>query len=70
MLKEVEQDIDGETAEEVDAVGAQEGRVKGVVRHLVAGPGKRAAESTQRNSRGLGQTAGSSRHSKRVEGGT
>lgn len=27
MLEEVEQDIDGETAEEVDAVGAQEGRI-------------------------------------------
>lgn len=27
MLEEVEQDIDGETAEEVDAVGTQEGRV-------------------------------------------
>lgn len=26
MLEEVEQDIDGETAEEVDAVGTQEGR--------------------------------------------
>lgn len=38
MLEEVEQDIDGDTAEEVDAVGAQERKVKGVARHLVAGP--------------------------------
>lgn len=27
MLEKVEQDIDGETAEEVDAVGKQEGRI-------------------------------------------
>lgn len=27
MLEEAEQDIDGETAEEVDAVGKQEGRI-------------------------------------------
>lgn len=70
MLEEVEQDIDGETAEEVDAVGTQEGRVQGVECHLVAGPGKRAAEGTQRNSHALGQTAGSSRHSKRGKWGT
>lgn len=71
MLDEVEQDIDGETAEEVDAVGAQEWRVKGVARHLVAGPGKRAAEGAQRSSRGLGQTAGSGGgHEKRAETST
>lgn len=27
MLEEVEQDIDGETAEEIDAVGTHEGRI-------------------------------------------
>lgn len=58
MLEEVEQDIDGDTAEEVDAVGAQERRAKGVARHLVAGPGKRAAEGAQRSPRGCGQAAG------------
>lgn len=67
MLEEVEQDIDGETAEEVDAVGTQEGRVQGVVCHLVAGPGERAAESTQRD---LDQTAGRSHRSKRGKWGT
>lgn len=70
MLEEVEQDIDGETAEEVDAVGTQEGSVQGVVCHLVAGPGERAAEGTQRDSHAHGQTAGHSRHSKRGKWGT
>lgn len=58
MLEEVEQGIDGETAEEVDAVGTQKGRVQGVVRHLVAGPGERTAEGTQPDSRALDQTVG------------
>lgn len=38
MLEQVEQNIYAETAEEVNAVGTQEGRVKGVVGHLVASP--------------------------------
>lgn len=70
MLEKVEQDIDGETAEEVDAVGVQEGRVQGVECHLVAGPGERAAEGAQRDSHAPGQTAGRSRHSKRGKLGT
>lgn len=36
MLQEADQDIDGETAQEVDEVGAQEGRVKRTECHLVA----------------------------------
>lgn len=70
MLEEVEQNIDGETAEEVDAVGAQEGRVQGVACHLVAGPGQRAAEVTQPDPHAPDQTAGRSQGIKKGKRGT
>lgn len=70
MLEKVEQDIDGETAEEVDAVGKQEGRIQWVVCHLVAGPGESAVEGAQLDSHTHGQMAGHSRHSQTGKSGT